>query len=220
MMHRGLFISCEGGEGTGKTTLINRLEQELLSQGFAVTKTREPGGSKLGEEIRKWLLHRDLALPISSKAELLLFMAARAQNLDETIKPALEAGNVVLCDRFNDSTVAYQGYARGLGVDKVQRMCEDVCDGVIPNLTFFLDVDPREGLKRTKRVTKDSAAPGQVDRIESEKLEFHQKVREGMLELAKRYPERIHRIDAHQPLEVVYADALNRMQCLLHLHGF
>lgn len=218
MNNRGLFITCEGGEGTGKTTLINKLEQELLSRGYLVMKTREPGGSKLGEEIRKWLLHRDLSIPIGQQAELLLFLAARAQNLEETIRPALKEGRVVLCDRFNDSTVAYQGHARGLGIDTVQRLCEQVCAGTLPDLTFFLDVDPKEGLSRTKRLSKDSAGSGQVDRIEAEKLEFHQRVREGMQELARRYPERIFRIDTHQPLDVVFASAVARLEQLLVNH--
>lgn len=215
MVDRGLFISCEGGEGTGKTTLINRLEQVLLSRGYHVMKTREPGGSRLGDEIRKLLLHRDLSIPISHQTELLLFLAARAQNLEETIRPALKEGKIVLCDRFNDSTVAYQGYARGLGVDAVQHLCDQVCAGTVPDLTYFLDVDPQEGLMRTKRSSKDSAGAGQVDRIEAEKLEFHQRVRAGLQELSKRYPERIFRLNAHEPLEAVFAAALARLEPLL-----
>lgn len=216
-MNRGLFITCEGGEGTGKTTLISKLERELLSRGYSVLITREPGGTKLGEEIRKWLLHRDLSIPISIRAELMLFLSARAQNIEENIKPALKAGRVVLCDRFNDSTVAYQGHARGLGIDAVQHLCEEVCGETLPDLTFFLDVDPVEGLKRTSRLSKDSAKAGQTDRIESEKMEFHQRVREGMQELARRYPKRIFRIDAHQSLDFVHASAINRLDELLKI---
>lgn len=215
MTKRGLFITCEGGEGTGKTTLINRLEQELQKRGLNVLKTREPGGSVLGEEIRHWLLSKDSGIPISPVAELLLFLAARAQHISEKIKPALEAGQIVLCDRFNDSTVAYQGYARGLGVDFVQQLCDQVCGDINPDLTFFLDVDPKIGLERTKKLEKDSAAKGQTDRIESERLSFHRKVREGLQQLAQRYPERIYRIDAHQPLDTVFALAFQRLNEIL-----
>lgn len=211
----GKFITFEGGEGAGKTTLINSLEKTLLQRGYKVVKTREPGGSPLGEHIRNWLLNRDFTLNIGSKSELLLFLAARAQHLEEVIIPALEAGKIVLCDRFNDSTIAYQGVARGLGAQYVEHLCDLVCDGIIPHLTFILDVNPQEGLKRTKYAVKEHALSGEVDRIESEKLEFHQLVRNGMLQLAKNNPQRITVIDASKTRDAVFSKALERLESLL-----
>lgn len=202
-----MFITCEGGEGAGKTTLIKRLEKELINQGYEVVITREPGGSKLGGYIRQWLLNRDTEIVIGGKAELLLFLAARAQHIEELIRPALLAGKVVICDRFNDSTIAYQGYARALGADYVESMCRLVCGDIQPNLTLFLDVDPQEGLRRTMRTAKENALAGQVDRIEAEKLEFHQRVREGFMQIAQREPDRFRIIDANKPLDTVFAKA-------------
>lgn len=210
--NRSLFITCEGGEGVGKTTLISRLKRELLSKGFEVVVTREPGGSKLGEYIRQWLLNRDFNISIGNKAELLLFLAARAQHIEELIKPALAEGKIVLCDRFNDSTVAYQGFARGLGREPVQALCDLVCDRVMPDLTFFIDVDPKIGLARTQRSHKENAKAGEVDRIEAEKLEFHQKVREGLQELAKLYPERIYTLDGTGSINSVFHEALKQIE--------
>lgn len=203
---RPLFITCEGGEGAGKTTLMKRLELALQKEGHSVLCTREPGGSLLGEEIRHMLLHRHEEMPISPRAELLLFLAARAQHIEEKIKPALKEGKIVLCDRFNDSTVAYQGYARGLGVDYVQQLCDLVSHDCQPDLTLFLDIPPEIGLQRTLRAQKEAT---RVDRIESEKMAFHQRVREGMQELARRYPQRIITLNALQPLEQVFQEALS-----------
>lgn len=211
-MKQGLFVTCEGGEGAGKTTLLSKLEKELVNRGYEVVLTREPGGSQLGESIRQWLLNRDFHATMGKKAELLLFLAARAQHIEELIKPSLNAGKVVLCDRFNDSTVAYQGLGRALGMEFVQKWCDLVCEDVIPNLTFFLDVDPQEGLRRTKRISKENAKAGSVDRIEAERLEFHQKVRQGLLSLAKQYPQRIVRIDANQSDSQVFAEALHNLE--------
>lgn len=205
--HHPLFITCEGGEGAGKTTLIERLERFATEKGFSVISTREPGGSKLSEFIRQWLLNRDFDIKIGTKAELLLFLSARAQHIEELIKPSLDAGKIVLCDRFNDSTVVYQGIARGLGLNYVQNLCEIVCDNILPDFTFFLDVDPQEGLQRSQRVSKDSSKAGELDRIESERLEFHQLVREGFHTLARQNPDRIHILDAHQNADSVFKQA-------------
>jgi dTMP kinase len=210
-----LFITCEGGEGSGKTTLIRELTAALTARGYDVVTTREPGGVPLGEQIRQFLLKRDDNVIIGSKAELLLFLAARSQHIESLIKPSLDAGKVVLCDRFNDSTIAYQGYARGLGMEAVQKLCTFVCNGVEPDMTFFLDVDPAEGLKRTTRLHKDTAAVGQVDRIEAERLEFHERVRTGMRRLAAQFPERIRTLDAHEPVEAVLDRALTFLAPLL-----
>lgn len=210
-----LFITCEGGEGAGKSTLLRNLAEHLKVQGYEVLSTREPGGVPLGEEIRKILLSPECKAPISLRAELMLFLAARAQHIEELIKPALAAGKIVLCDRFNDSTVAYQGYARGLGAETVQRLCSFVCNGIEPDLTLFLDVDPSEGLQRTQRTHKDTARQGCVDRIEAEKLEFHQRVRQGMRRLLAQYPERIRLIDANQPSDAVFDSAIKFIEPLL-----
>lgn len=212
---KSLFITFEGGDGSGKTTLINRIAETLSERGLHIVKTREPGGSPLGEHIRNWLLNKNFTVSIGSKAELLLFLTSRAQHIEEVILPSLEEGKIVLCDRFNDSTIAYQGVARGLGKEYVQSLCDLVCGQVTPHLTFFLDIDPEEGLKRSKRVSKENAASGESDRIESEKLKFHQLVREGMLQLARENPERMYILDASQSVDRVFNAALNRLHSLL-----
>ncbi|MBA3957083.1 MAG: dTMP kinase [Parachlamydiaceae bacterium] len=215
MSKSGLFISFEGGDGAGKTTILEKLQKDLLLHHFEVVRTREPGGSALGEQIRKWVLNHDASIQIGNQAELLLFLAGRAQHLEELIKPALQAGKIVLCDRFNDSTVAYQGFARGLGESTVQQMCDLVCGDVQPSLTIFLDIDPLEGLRRTRHAFKENADPGQLDRMESEKLDFHQRVRQGLLHLAEKHPERICKVDASQPISKVFADVWKKVLPLL-----
>ena len=137
-----MFITFEGGEGSGKTTLIVQLRDVLIQQGHAVLVSREPGGTQLGEAIRGWLLKSEYDGLIGNMAELLLFLAARAQHLKQVIRPALEHGKIVLCDRFNDSSVVYQGIARKLGKEKVQALCAQACEGIEPDKTFLLDVVP------------------------------------------------------------------------------
>lgn len=209
---RPLFITFEGGEGAGKTTLINKIESEFTSRGLPFVRTREPGGTKLGERIRHWLLNKDPDINISGKAELLLFLASRAQHVDEFIKPSLDEGKFVLCDRFNDSSVAYQGWARGLGIETVQKMCDLACGSLIPDVTFYLDLDPQIGLSRTKKLHKENAAAGEMDRIEAEAEAFHQKVREGFLKLAEIHPARIRVLDATLSPEDVFADAWKEIE--------
>lgn len=204
---KGLFITFEGGEGAGKTTLIDRIEQELRKRNLPLVRTREPGGTKLSEQIRQWLLSNHTTTPVGYKAEMLLFLAARAQHLEELILPSLAQGKIVLCDRFNDSTVVYQGIARALGLDYVQTLC-DLVSGIQPDLTLFLDVDPRIGLERTRRSDKEHAKSGEMDRIESEKLDFHERVRQGFLQLASLLPERLHVLDAGKPRDQVFAQAM------------
>lgn len=214
---KGLFITLEGGEGSGKSTLLIQLKDHLSSRGCEVITTREPGGSKLGEIIRQLLLNRDPTLTIGSQAELLLFLAARAQHIEEIIRPAIRAGKIVLCDRFNDSTIAYQGAARGLNTKETQHLCQTVCGEIQPNLTLFLDVDPMEGLIRTKHLDKEQAAQGHLDRIELETLEFHEKVRQGFLQIAKKEPLRVYHIDANQPQPTVFQEAVRAIDELLLL---
>lgn len=211
---QGFFITLEGGEGSGKTTLIHQLSHFLKEQGYCVVLTREPGGSRLGETIRGWLL-RDQELKIGAEAELLLFLAARAQHIEETIAPALKEGKIVLCDRFNDSTIAYQGGARGLGVKYVQKLCQSVCKSFSPRLTLFLNVSPEIGLARAKAAHKEDAAAGEWDRIESEKLAFHRKIQKTLVILAKKEPLRIHSIDANQSQRFVFQEAVSIIQKLI-----
>lgn len=188
---RGLFISFEGVEGAGKSTQIRLLCQRLIEQGREVCMTREPGGDKVAEGVRALLLSEAM----DSRAELLLFLAARAQNVAKVILPAVERGAVVLCDRFIDSSIAYQGYARGLGRDSVENLNRFATNDLTPNITFLLDLPPERGLARQQ----------DRNRMEEESLQFHTRVREGFLAEAKRYPERFTVLDATQSVEALHA---------------
>lgn len=203
-MSRGLFISFEGGEGAGKTTLIKGIEKVLQEKGCKVVVTREPGGSELGDKIRSILLNS--AVKITPQAELCLFLASRSQHLYEKILPALNSGKIVLCDRFNDSSVAYQGFGRNLGDVRVATICREICDWKCPDLTFFLDLDPQKGLDRINE---------KHDRIESEKADFHQKVRKGYLKISEEDPERVKVLDASLSKEKVLKKALKFVEDLL-----
>jgi dTMP kinase len=194
-MTEGLFLTFEGPDGGGKTTQITRLEERLMGQGYTVTRTREPGGDVVGEKVRDLLLHGD----VSPEAELLLFAAARAQNVDAVIRPALEAGHIVLCDRFTDSTIAYQGYGRGLPLDLIARLNAFATRGLNPRQTFLLDLPPETGLSRQRA--------SEQDRLDRETLAFHERVRDGFLQTAKAEPGRITVLDAARPADQI-ADAL------------
>jgi dTMP kinase len=150
-MSQGVFLTFEGPDGGGKTTQITRLAERLTAQGYTVTRTREPGGDRVGEKVRDLLLHGD----VSPEAELLLFAAARAQNVEAVVRPALGAGYVVLCDRFTDSTVAYQGYGRGLPLDLIARLNAFATRGLMPHKTFLLDLPPATGLSRQRASEQD-----------------------------------------------------------------
>lgn len=202
------FITLEGGEGAGKSTLIKQLVKYLTARGVEVVTTREPGGTELGEQIRSWVLASKPSVSILPKAELLLFLAARAQHIEAVIAPAIKQGKVVICDRFNDSTVAYQGAGRELGVEPVRKLCNQVCGDVVPDLTFFLDVDPEVGLQRTRRTVKDTAQAGEVDRIEQEKQAFHLRVRNAFSKFSEEEPGRFCYIDSNRPLDEVIGKAL------------
>jgi dTMP kinase len=204
-LSKGLFITFEGGEGSGKTTLIERVAHDLTKEGFSVLKTREPGGTHLGEEIRSILLKlRDE--PISPYAELSLFLSSRAQHIFEKIQPALEANHIVLCDRFNDSSVAYQGAACGLGMDRVAELCRLIV-GLEPHLTIYLDIDPQLGLARAKKSREQ-------DRIEAKNVAFHRTIREAYLTLCGQNKGRFYQIDAAQSPEIVHQQAMHRIQAL------
>lgn len=204
---KGHFVTLEGGEGAGKSTLLFELAAYFTQRGFEVITTREPGGSRLGEVVRDWLLRQDATMSICPEAELLLFLAARAQHIRELILPALESGKVVLCDRFNDSTIAYQGGARGLGVKYTQDLCHLVCGKVEPQLTLLLNVTPEVGLHRSRGLEKEQSIAGELDRIESEDLAFHKRLNEAFKALAKREPFRIYTIDADRPQADVLKEA-------------
>lgn len=210
--YKGHFVTLEGGEGSGKTTLLHQLAAFLTQKGYEVITTREPGGTHLGETIRDWILRQHTSPSIGSEAELLLFLAARAQHIEEKILPALQSGKIVLCDRFNDSTIAYQGGARGLGVKYVQNLCQLVCKTVQPQLTLFLNVSPEVGLARSRKVHKEQSSSGELDRIESEALSFHRKIKETLELLAKREPLRIYTINADRSQQEVLREAIKAVE--------
>lgn len=185
-----MFITFEGGEGSGKTSLISNI-YDALSKDYAVIKTREPGGSNIAEAIRDIVLNHRYE-GITPHTEALLFAASRAQHLDEVILPALNAGKIVLCDRYIDSSLAYQAHARGLGFDFVLDVNQYALR-TMPDLTFYIDLDPKEGLGRIAHRTK-------YDRLDQETMLFHEKVREGYLLLVEKYPNRLVKIDGHQSL--------------------
>ncbi len=211
-LQKGFLITFEGIEGCGKSTQINRLARFLKEKGYPVKKIKEPGGTKVGEALRKILLdpkNRDM----TSYTELLLYLASRSQLIFRLILPALQKGRVVLCDRFIDSTVAYQGYGRGLDLDKIEELNELITAGVKPDLTIVLDISPQEGLRRIEKRKRGKAK--KRDRIEAEELSFHEKVREGYLKLAEREPERIIVLKADKKMEEIQEEirkiVLNKM---------
>ena len=204
---KGLFITFEGGEGAGKTTLINHVYDTLSEKGYQAVKTLEPGGTPLGLDIRKLLLHEQTT-SICDRAELFLFLADRAHHVKTVILPALEEGKIVLCDRFNDSTLAYQGVARHLDLSLLRSMCDIAAEGLTPDLTLYLDLDPKIGLERAKK----HDVP---DRLEKEDLEFHTEVREGFLALALEEPDRFHTINAEQEIEEVRRAAMEEIEAIL-----
>jgi len=200
-MSRGKFITFEGPEGGGKTTQARRLIAHLEQEGYAVRYTREPGGTPTGEAIRGILQYDHAGEPICAETEVLLFAASRAQLVRNVILPALEKGVHVVCDRFADSTTAYQGFGRGFAVEQMLAINAFAIDGAVPDLTFLLDIDIQQGMRRlAERSTKSSSS---FDRIEREEIAFHERVREGYLELARRWPERFKLIDAGRKEDTV-----------------
>ena len=196
------LINLEGGEGSGKSTVLKILADALKEKGFSVVCTREPGGIDIAEQIRNVILDRK-NIAMDARTEALLYAAARRQHLVEKIIPALEAGNIVLCDRYIDSSLAYQGYARGLGMEEIFAINKFAIDEYMPDLTLYFDVNPKVGLAR---IEKD--ADREINRLDVESMKFHYKVREGYLLLLSQNPERIRLINAENELDIVYADAL------------
>jgi dTMP kinase len=198
------FITFEGGDGTGKSTQIRLLERHLIAHGKSCLTTREPGGTSLGQLLRKTLLERGNR-PISSSTELFLYLADRAHHVHEVIAPAIKHGKIVLCDRHTDSTVAYQGYGRGFDLQLLLSLNRVATQGLTPDITFLLDCPVELGLSRTVHRRSDPSTAKNNDRFENENLEFHQKVREGFLDLARAEPARFYVIDASQSEQEVFA---------------
>jgi dTMP kinase len=196
---RGRFITFEGIEGSGKSSQITLLTDHLRSKqpAVAVTLTREPGGTPIGDQVRKILLDPENSA-LDPSAELLLYAASRAQHLREVIRPALESGSIVLCDRFSDATIAYQGYGRGLDLDMIHALDRLVTAGMRPDLTILLDVETAVGLARARGRNNQQGLETEA-RFENEALVFHERVRQGYLTLAREAPDRMKIVDAAQP---------------------
>lgn len=200
MAARGLFLTFEGMDGSGKTTQMRRLAERLRGEGRTVLETAEPGGTAIGRKIRQILL--DAAnQELSPTAELLLYFASRAQNVDERIRPALERGDIVLADRFTDSTLVYQGCGRGLGVETVRALDRIACRGLTPDLTVLVDIDVETSLGRAR--ARNAAEPLGETRMDEQSVEFHRQVWKAYQELAAREPERIRKVDGRAGIDEV-----------------
>lgn len=204
-MKRGLFITFEGVEGAGKTTQIELLKNELERREIEYIVTREPGGTAIGEKIRGLLLDPENS-EMNYMTELLLYYASRAQHLYEKINQAKESGKVVICDRYSDSTMAYQGYGRGIDKQLIENLNSVVEKGNRPDITFIIDADPELTLVRAKRKSGNVG-----DRLEQESLEFHKRVREGFLAASKKEPERVAVIDGRKSIEEINRDIIARL---------
>jgi len=204
---KGLFIAIEGPDGAGKTTQIKLLEKYLEDNGYKIIITREPGGTKISEDIRDIILDNE-NIKMSSETEALLYAASRAQHVHEKIIPAIKEGKVVICDRFVHSSLVYQGLGRGLGIEKVKNINEFAIKGIKPDITLFFDIDPEKALKRKK-------ANDQADRLENEDISFHKKVYEGYLKLKELYPDEIKVIDASGSIEEISKEVINTVKELI-----
>ena len=192
-----MFITLEGPEGSGKTTAVETAVKKLEEMGYQIVRTREPGGTPIAEQIRNVILDK-ANTAMDPRTEALLYAASRRQHLAEKVWPAIKEGKIVICDRFLDSSLAYQGVARGLGVDEVLNINLFATENTWPDLTLLFDLDPEVGLARI-----NSNPDREVNRLDVEKLDFHKKVRNAFLDLAKRFPDRFVVIDANQPRDVV-----------------
>ena len=184
---KGLFITLEGGDGAGKSTQIRNIERFFQRKGLVVVHTREPGGTPISEKLRNILLDNENS-EMDPVTEMMIYAASRAQNVREKILPAIERGDIVICDRFVDSSVAYQAYGRQLG-DMVEEVNRHATGGLVPDITFWMDIDPEAGKAR-------AAKAGDLDRLELEKMDFHYRVYEGYRRIAEKDPDRVKRIDA------------------------
>lgn len=206
-MKRGLFISFEGGDGSGKTTQIKLLKEYISEQGMEVITVREPGGVPVSEKIREIILD-SRNTDMDSVTEMLLYAASRAQLVSQVLLPALDSGKCIICDRFVDSSYVYQGIARGLGMDMVKTVNDIATRKLVPDITFFIDTDPAKALRRRY----NTAEP---DRLEREDISFHTRVYEGYLKLAAMYPERIKRINGSLPVEEVFLQIKGHVDALI-----
>jgi dTMP kinase len=204
---KGIFITMEGPDGSGKSTQIELLKEFLTQKGYEILVTRDPGGTAVSEAIREIILNKEFS-EMNDMTELLLYAAARAQLVGQVIKPALAAGKAVISDRFVDSAAVYQGIARGLGIDTVYDINRYALQGIMPDMTFHLDLPAEVGIARKKN-------QAELDRMELQTIEFHQKVAQGYRELAKRNPERIITIDATLPKEEICDMIRTRVNAVL-----
>ena len=202
-MKQGLFITFEGADGCGKTTQIELIDKYLLSKGFETLLTREPGAKGLGTKLREILLHYDGE--VSPNCESFLFLADRAQHIDCIIKPALKEGKIILCDRHTDSTVAYQGYGRGVNIEEIQKLNNMATSGLKPDLTIVFDVDIETSMSRVGK---------NKDRMESSGIDFFNKVRQGYLEIAKKEPQRVKVIDSSDTIENIHKKVVELVEKL------
>ena len=203
-MKKGLFITFEGIDGCGKTTQIELLKEELEKKGYTVLLTREPGAKGLGEKFREILLNYDGE--VSSNCESFLFLADRAQHVDTIIKPAINNGTIVLCDRHTDSTVAYQGYGRELNLEQIYQLNKIATNGVVPDITFILDIDIETSLQRIGKGR---------DRMENAGREFFERVRNGYIEISKQEPERVKLLNGNSPIKKIQNTISNYVEKLI-----
>lgn len=208
MKKQGLFITFEGNEGSGKTTVAQSLKNKLEEAGYEVLITREPGGVRIAEDIRNLILNPEYK-EMDPLCEALLYAAARRQHLVEKVLPALTEGKIVLCDRFIDSSLAYQGVGRDIGIDDIYEINQFAIQNVMPDKTFLLEIDFKKGLQRAKK-------RGEFDRLEQEQDSFHQKVAEGYQIVAKRFSERIQVIDANQDVDAITNTIFEEVKKLLN----
>ncbi|MDA1478241.1 dTMP kinase [Bacillus changyiensis] len=206
----GLFITLEGPEGAGKTTILQAVTQQLTKNGYPVLATREPGGIEIAEQIREVILNPNNT-DMDPKTEALLYAAARRQHLVEKVQPALKKGKIVLCDRFIDSSLAYQGYARGLGIDEVLSINQFAIGEMMPHITIYFAIDPEEGMKRIH--VNDSR---EKNRLDLEQIDFHHRVLQGYQEVMGRFPRRFRTVDASQPIDHVVKDVYEMIEQELH----
>lgn len=201
-----LFITLEGPEGSGKTSAIKIVKEQLEKEGYQIVMTREPGGTPISEQIRNVILDKSNTA-MDYRTEALLYAASRRQHLVEKVWPNVKEGKLVICDRYLDSSLAYQGYARGLGVEDILNVNMYATEGTFPDITLLFDLEPEVGLARI-----NANSSREVNRLDLEKLDFHHRVRNGYLSLAKRFPDRFVIIDASKNLEEVAANALKAIK--------
>lgn len=218
----GLFITFEGCEGSGKSTHSEKVYQALIKNGYPVLLTHEPGGTKVSDRIRELLLSRNEDGNFNNlvpNAELMLYLASRAQHVEELILPAIKAGKIVLCDRFFDATMAYQGYGRGLDPAFLKSVNSFITHGLSPDITILMDIEPETGIERSKKIKKPAASEGELDRMESQSMKFHKTVREGYLEIARMETERIFVYEATQPLEQNFDQIFKTIMTFIESHA-